>query len=292
MMKKIALWLAAAAVIGGVIGISALQELNITMDGETIEFKDLFNGRDGIKKNVYQEEKLAINQLDFLSIESISEDIKVIYEERTDVMAILEGTVTQSEKSRLPELTVSAVGNRAEIKIESKNIMNAFNFVYNVKMTVKVPNSMKPKTEIASVSGNIQAPFYNNAVLRTVSGNIQGSGNDKASVDMHTTSGNVSVQGNTGEMKLKSVSGEIEATVERLQGNVEMKTTSGDCLLVIKDPVDGFKFNGESTSGNIEVLQGDSTHANDDSNSLNVVIGNGKYKVDMQSLSGNIKVTD
>jgi DUF4097 and DUF4098 domain-containing protein YvlB len=169
---------------------------------------------------------------------------------------------------------------------------------------------------LQSVSGVVNTQAFDAPVSASaVSGDvtITGSGG-KAPVTTENVSGTSTVTGVRGGFQGEVVSGEIHATVAAAQdvdinsvsgdivlnadlaaeGEVDMETVSGTLTLNLKPPVNA-DFDIESFSGDIEVCFGPkarSTSKYTPGSEINFTQGQGGARVELQSLSGEIRVCD
>ncbi len=175
---------------------------------------------------------------------------------------------------------------------------------------------VRGQQSLQSVSGRVATQAFDAPVSASaVSGDVTVTGTGgKAEVTTENVSGNTTVTGVRGDFSGEVVSGEIEATiaaaeevdVNSVSGNivlnaeltpgaeVDMETVSGSLTLKLKPPVNA-DFDIESFSGEIDVCFG--PKARDTSkytpgSELSFTQGNGGASVEIQSLSGSIRVCD
>lgn len=175
---------------------------------------------------------------------------------------------------------------------------------------------MRGEQNLQSVSGEINTQAFDAPVKATsVSGEIVIAGNGgKASVSTENVSGNSTVSGVRGGYDGEVVSGEIRATIaaagridlHSVSGDIDLsaeltptarldlESVSGTIVVRIKPPVNA-DFDIETFSGDIENCFG--RKARDTSkyapgSELNFTQGSGGARVEIQSLSGEIRVCD
>ncbi len=169
---------------------------------------------------------------------------------------------------------------------------------------------------LQSVSGQVSTQAFDAPVSASaVSGEVIVTGNGgKAAVTTENVSGTSTVTGVRGSFSGEVVSGEIQATIAAATdvdvnsvsgdialnvelapaGEVDMETVSGTLTLKLKPPVNA-DFDIESFSGDIDVCFG--PKARDTSkytpgSELDFTQGKGGARVELQSLSGEIRVCD
>ena len=187
--------------------------------------------------------------------------------------------------------------------------------VDTVSAGITVGGVRGPQT-LQSVSGEVSTQAFDAPVSASaVSGEVTITGNGgKAAVTTENVSGTSTVTGVRGEFHGEVVSGEIQATVAAAQnvdinsvsgdivlhaelapaGEVDLETVSGTLTLIAKPPVNA-DFDIESFSGDIDVCFGPKSHNTSKytpGSELNFTQGKGGARVELQSLSGEIRVCD
>jgi DUF4097 and DUF4098 domain-containing protein YvlB len=177
-------------------------------------------------------------------------------------------------------------------------------------------SGVRGEQSLQSVSGDVQTQAYDAPVTASaVSGEITVTGNGgKSAVSTENVSGTSTVTGVRGSYNGEVVSGEIRATVagaDRIELNsvsgdidlsadlkpntrLDMESVSGVITVRLKAPVNA-DFDIESFSGDIDNCFG--PKARDTSkytpgSELNFTQGSGGARVEIQTLSGEIKVCD
>jgi DUF4097 and DUF4098 domain-containing protein YvlB len=175
---------------------------------------------------------------------------------------------------------------------------------------------VRGEQDLESVSGSVGTQAYDVAVkAASVSGDVTVTGTGgKAAVKTENVSGTATVTGVRGSFEGEVVSGEVHATiaaadhidVNSVSGDitvnaeltpsarVDMESVSGTITLKVKPPVNA-DFDIESFSGDIENCFG--PKARDTSkftpgSELSFTQGNGGARVELQTLSGEIRVCD
>lgn len=177
-------------------------------------------------------------------------------------------------------------------------------------------NGTRGEQRLESVSGTVRTQAFDQRVsLHSVSGDVilAGTGG-KATASTENVSGSTTVTGIRGSYEGEVVSGDIKATIaaaERLSADsvsgdiniqaelaanarVEMESISGSVSLVMKPPVNA-EFDLESFSGDIENCfgkQARDTSKYSPGSELAFTQGSGGARVEIQTLSGEIRVCD
>ncbi len=187
--------------------------------------------------------------------------------------------------------------------------------VDTVSAEIAVAGVRGPQT-LQSVSGEVNTQAFDAPVSASaVSGEVTIAGTGgKAAIQTDNVSGSSTVTGARGDFQGEVVSGEIHATIAVAQnvdvssvsgdivldaelaaeGEVDMETVSGTLTLNLKPPVNA-DFDIESFSGDIEVCFGPKAHSTSKytpGSELSFTQGQGGARIELQSLSGDIRICD
>ena len=161
-----------------------------------------------------------------------------------------------------------------------------------VNLTVRVPAGLLLR--IGTVSGDVLAEGLTGDLdLRSVSGDVRLSGGEGPSISLETVSGDVELlDGKAPEVYGHTISGEVTFRGPILKdGTYEFATTSGDIALTIPDRPDA-KMSAATFSGrfssDLPTTQNEQRRTR---HRYNATWGNGSARLDLESLSGNIRIT-
>ncbi len=161
-----------------------------------------------------------------------------------------------------------------------------------VNFTVKVPAGLLLR--IATVSGDVVAEGLTGDLdLRSVSGDVRLTGANGPSISLETVSGDVELlDGRAPEVYGHTISGEVTFRGPILKdGSYEFATTSGDIALTIPEQPDATMsaatFSGRFSS-DLSTTQ-DERRRN--RHRYSATWGSGSARLDLESLSGNIRIT-
>lgn len=165
--------------------------------------------------------------------------------------------------------------------------------------------------DVSTISGgiNIEDLKGNDVTLRTTSGKISvrkvvsdelkmNSISGKLEIEeikaddvfLDTTSGSIIVSNAENDtMDISTLSGRIEYTLEEQKGDIQLNSTSGDVDLEIKKNPNG-KLDLRSTSGDVNCTYEVSDVSVKKDNKLKGTVGNGKYDIEIKTISGDINV--
>jgi len=144
---------------------------------------------------------------------------------------------------------------------------------------------------LSSVSGDIRAKEISNGVLKvsSVSGSISLEEFHNQAVEVQSQSGDVEILGGPSpEVKTSTVSGDIQAELASREGNIAIRSTSGDVDLALGKDTDA-QVECETMSGDIDVgLPVQKTFVSE--RKFQGVLGSGKGRIRVSTTSGDISL--
>lgn len=180
---------------------------------------------------------------------------------------ISSGNIRTDEDWHMEEFDVTASsGNIYVNSVEADNI-KAEASSGNLRF-----DCVKGRIEMSASSGNI----------KILSGEVSGS--------LHVTSGNITASGIVGECRAEASSGNIYLEIDRLLGDAEVSTRSGNMEITLpKDSA--FQYQGASNSGDIRTAFDDMLSYNKKGNQAEGTYGdNAKVWIRTEASSGNTKI--
>lgn len=260
-----------------------------------------------------------------IEISNIQGSVNVTAWDRNEVELV---AVLESSKD---ELEFEATDRKVRIEVDRPN-SRYHSEEDDANLTLRVPKGarliidtvsadirivgVRGEQTLESVSGEVVTQAFDALVsTSSVSGDVTIIGNGgKAAVSTENVSGTATVSGIRGSYEGEVVSGSINATVaaaDRLNvssvsgeitvhadlvptARVSMESVSGEVELVVKPPVNA-NFDIESFSGDIENCFGQKarkTSKYTPGRALEFTQGNGGARVDIQTLSGEIRICD
>ena len=136
---------------------------------------------------------------------------------------------------------------------------------------------------ISTASGYIQVDKLDarDSHIENVSGSIMLNCTDISTLHTESVSGNTEVSGNCREVRMESVSGNMELELSKTTESIKTETVSGDTRIRLTDMSKGFTLDYESVSGVLsKSLSGETFDRT-------FVYGDGKAIVHCESVSGN-----
>lgn len=249
----------------------------------------------------YKPELIVNNNTNSVVIETKKEDVKnisirkgellldvylpEIYDKNIDISS-LSGSINIGDYS-LDKLVLSSISGSIEIKninadeidinttsgdITADNIICNDDFKsYSVSGECEIGELQSKTTKCDSTSGDV-----NIESLKT---------ND---IEINTVSGEISIQGNIKSIDVNTTSGDVDVKTNILEGDINIETVSGELQLKLPEDAD-FNFVSETVSGTLDT-QLKFTNLKINKNKSRGTKGNGKYDVELETVSGDITI--
>ena len=163
--------------------------------------------------------------------------------------------------------------------------------ISNIFLDIYIPAQFTKEINAASVSGDINIENFNGSKiqLKTTSGNLSAISLKAMEIQADSISGNVNFDKIEGNLEISTISGEVNAGLTSLTGDVLIKTTSGEAKLALPSS-SMFAFELESISGDIN-NNFDSKINFENERSMQGNVGEGINKIKITSISGEISIT-
>jgi DUF4097 and DUF4098 domain-containing protein YvlB len=272
----------------------ALQEVGL--DWLDMVRSDYFAPLAGSERYLVDETKTVTPErmnLEWLAVETVSESIEITYEAREDIEITFKGDYTGPENFEKPTLVVNENDGRIEIEIERGKIIPIAYTSSNLRLMVRVPQSMSGDLKLQSVSGAVKfrspggRPFLGNLEGQTVSGRIYVDSLEGQLVELSSISGAIELIGSASGIRAKTVSGQVMLKLTTLSGDGTVSTTSGDIEMAVSQELN-HQIDISTTSGGIEVNRKDLTIQSQRDRRVEATSGSGALTLNLSSTSGNV----
>lgn len=188
---------------------------------------------------------------------------------------------------KFDDLELSAVSGNIDID----NIEAEYVTTNTVSGDVK-GNNIQANDEFKhnSVSGEMEISDIETDDLssNTVSGRIILIDFNTDNANLITISGRVELRGSIGSADVDTTSGDVIIETSRLEGDIDINAVSGDIKLDIPKNAD-FEFTADTVSGTLDT-EFEFSNIKIDKNKLQGTKGSGKYKIDIDTVSGDIEI--
>jgi len=230
----------------------------------------------GTRIAVDESKSLPVSGVDLVTIDTVSDNVRVIEGAGDAVVARLHGTVGSTSPDAVPHLAAERVGSADAFRLER---VRRFTFGFNwnhLVLEVSVPKDYRGKLNVTSVSADLDVADHAYEGLA-----------------LSTTSGSMRVTGVSGDISARSVSGDLAIAFAAANRKLDAQSTSG--RVTVRLPADAsFALDAHSTSGSVTcrfpIVVGDSSNGGG-SRALIGTVGTGSGRVAVRTVSGDIRVT-
>ncbi len=281
-----------------------LNKNNFTFGSETKQVKN---------------ETISLENIDQINFNTKSSDVQV-YVSNTKELRIVQYSAKKAKEKDL--FTYKKEGSTLTIEDNHNYFCIGFCFNVDTRYEIYLPKTYTKNLNINEISGDITIEeldlSLNSLSLKTTSGDIEINNNVTANnLTIDTKSGEIKtnniksnktdIQSISGDLYLESlvskdiylhtISGEVE--VNKIEGKLEIKTTSGDI------EIDHFSIRNNSKitsiSGDVDLNLSKDSHCNVIESSVSgdkhlphnsSLVGKGTYKLEINTTSGDIEVNN
>ena len=230
-----------------------------------------------VQSGGFSNEKIVINQeqtadldgINEISIQSLSNDIKLIPVDDHEIRVHLHGDFLCIVCNHNIDLTVEK--NGTEITVTTGSSSYGFIVFNNAQLDVYIPRS-----------------YHKEITLQTSSGDITVHDMQFEKINVFTLSGNIDLRRTSGFIHADSKSGDIRIDLTTEEFNMTIFTLSGDVRLTLPKVV-MFKFELQTTSGKINIDYSHTT-IEDSKRKLVGYIGESNSQINIRTTSGDIRI--
>lgn len=297
-MRKIALWLIAALLIGGGIAMLALREVGPELM-DRLQGKPLGPLAGSQRFELDETRTVAVNEgqsLTAVTVETVFESVEVTREPREDIEIRLTGTYMAPLDVTQPKIRIAQLADgQVEIDIDRGITLPQSFTSSNLRLMVKLPETFSGDLELQSVSGAVklrspgQAPFEGNVSAGSVSGRVYVEDLDAGSIDLTSVSGDVEFLGSADQLKVKTVSGAMMLKLTALRGDGHVETTSGRVEFASTEPLN-HEIKISTTSGALEIEREDVNVQRMEDRRIEAVAGSGQFTLELSTVSGDVTI--
>ncbi|MGD8191707.1 DUF4097 family beta strand repeat-containing protein [Brevibacillus ginsengisoli] len=253
----------------------------------------------------------SVANIDTIHIQIPSANLQIVTEDRSDLLAALQGS--DADKFTLQ---VQRKNNSIDVNVDDPKT-NWFNFSDDMKLVVHVPMSYQQKLEVEATSGRVEftghssssPAIYKELNVNVSSGDIRldnlqvgqlkiegTSGSirsDRVTADKSTlevSSGDIRMDRYTGAIDASLSSGSLDIQLEKVTGSIHVEASSGDVKLQLPKDAD-VTVDAKVSSGNVKAdFPLENTTIYDENSQIKGSKGAGTYPIDLEANSGSIKI--
>ncbi|MHA1194439.1 MAG: DUF4097 family beta strand repeat-containing protein [Promethearchaeota archaeon] len=250
-IRKLLIWLVVIAVVSLTIAIIAF----FSTENNMVSFSD----RNNFEEISIDEVKTFnnIGKLKEIYIHSVSSNVSVFSTEEEDVKIHFHGISAAESEKKLPELITNIEGSQLKIEIEYPKALfynaNLFLDVYVPQDDVYVPQDYLENVSIDTVSADVDISNLDikNIQCKTVSGELRIESLGSDHLTLKTTSGNINILDILGDLKIDSVSGNVNVEYEVFAQDINIKTISGKVKIGLPENAE-FYLKTNTVSGEVD----------------------------------------
>lgn len=192
--------------------------------------------RDISMNDVDIERVFDADQVESIDVTTVSKNITLYKSSGSEVKLHLHGQ--SNIDNEIMEFTSEIREDKLVVEVKRKEMISiGFSFIEDVKLDIYVPSNFYKNINLKSTSGEITVEEINvdRLEMKTVSGNIDGNNLYTDFSNLETTSGDMMLRDFKGEVKVKTISGNLFIDYKELTGKAKINTTSGDIELKIPE---------------------------------------------------------
>lgn len=278
-IQKMVIWLVVIAVVSLTIATIAF----FSTENYMVSFRD----RNNFEGNSIDEVKtFGIDQLEEIYIHSVSSDVSVFSTDEEDIKIHFYGRSALKSEKALPKLITNLEGSKLKIEIKYPKVVfyNA-----NVVLDVYIPQDYRENIIIDTVSADVYISNLdiNNFQCKTVSGDLRIESLGSDNLTLKTTSGNINILDILGNLKVDSVSGNVNVGYKVFAQDIDIKTISGKVKIDLPQNAE-FYLKTNTVSGEVVAKFPITIISFNKMNQLEGTVGTGDNRIIVDTVSGNI----
>jgi len=251
-----------------------------------------FRDRNNFEGNSIDEVKtFGIDQLKEIYIHSVSSDVSVFSTDEEDIKIHFYGRSALKSEKALPKLITNLEGSKLKIEIKYPKAVFYIRLNANVVLDVYIPQDYRENIIIDTVSADVDISNLdiNNFQCKTVSGDLRIESLGSDSLTLKTTSGNINMLDILGNLKVDSVSGDINVGYRVFDNNVDIKTISGKVKIDLPQNAE-FYLKTNTVSGEVVTKFPITIISFNKMNQLEGTVGTGDNSIIIDTVSGDIYI--
>jgi len=285
-IQKMVIWLVVIAVVSLTIATIAF----FSTENYMMSFRD----RNNFEGNSIDEVKaFGIDQLKEIYIHSVSSDVSVFSTDEEDIKIHFYGRSALKSEKALPKLITNLEGSKLKIEIKYPKVVFYYPKVVfynaNLVLDVYIPQDYRENIIIDTVSADVDISNLdiNNFQCKTVSGDLRIGSLGSDNLTLKTTSGNINLLDILGNLKVDSVSGNVNVGYKIFTQDIDIKTISGKVKIDLPQNAE-FYLKTNTVSGEVVAKFPITIISFNKMNQLEGTVGTGDNRIIVDTVSGNI----
>jgi lia operon protein LiaG len=279
---------------------------------------------------VDEEKSELLQGIKFISVIGVSEDIRFATEKSDKIGIHFHGSYVSSNPKYRPELSVDRSGNSLRIEIKYTPDTPVVNFRSNLKLDISLPEKFTGIMELLSVSGDIVSDkmtldslhcttvsgdinfkqvtskkadiaatsgdtilngTFDEFKFESVSGNFESRNLSSKSSRLDSSSGEIKVAGNPGDVDSSLISGSLVLEYNTFSNRIKTHAISGDISVKVPES-SGFQLDYTTVSGDVDCVFPVAFSGKKTEKGLKGLVGNGKGFLSVNTVSGDLRITN
>lgn len=250
-----------------------------------LAFSEIFRG-DKISRSIDKSFTVSLTDIQTIKISGVSEKLTVGLNQSDQVEGHLFGNYTAY---RDMDYVYEIKGNVLHIYPDYP-VFGLFNV--NIKQEVMIPENFDGHVEIITVSGtttinDLSASDWSSLSFKGVSGALECDGAAVAQINFENISGQIRLNGCTGRVAGKTVSGDVQISWQSFSGG-RLDTVSGGISLKLPKTA-SCKLIFDSVSGDINNQGLDFKMVSSGNGKSSYVLNDGQQTLEVETVSGNLR---
>lgn len=282
-LNKLVIWLVVIMVVSFTLSGYFFNQFGLDLNGNDVAL--WFSNSSDRDWQILEEEDVDFSDIKQLQIETLSAD--VIFQSQND------------DESSTVQLAGSAPDDAVDLELQAENDALTIDVVradgllaiQNLQVIIRMPSQKFENVIIETTSGDSDLEFLLADVLtvQTTSGDIEATSLKVNNVNINTESGDIHLSSLTGNLDLKTTSGDVYGYYEAFEDQVSIQTVSGDVHLTFEEPID-FELNFKTTSGDSDIGVPVQIKKSSGSHDLKAISGEGNNPINIETVSGDLRI--
>lgn len=224
-------------------------------------------------------------------IDTVDTDINLIPAVIGRVDIDFYGNVRTNLSGGIPKLKTDIDNGVLNIEITYPGTINiGLINLSQLNLDIYIPSDYSGELIVNTISGNMYIKKSNPSFIdfQSTSGALFAESVDTEQFKIKTTSGKIDIYDASGIIDIDTISGDIEASLNNIAGDLKAKTISGEVMVGLPEESQ-FIFDLQSISGDIANEFGAEVSFADSGN-IEGSVGNGDFKIEISTTSGNITI--
>jgi lia operon protein LiaG len=242
-----------------------------------------------VSTEISESAQFGIEDISRIEVATVSTNVRVLPSSDEEVHVYFTGHTTTGMGTAIPRMETDIEDGVLSIQIvyPSPIVIGLFH-LSSLELDVYIPSGYERDLDVQTTSGAIQLEemTLENIKTNSVSGRIDLESIYAKKISVNNTSGSVVLEDTKADMNINTVSGKIDADLQKLEKELVINSISGAVKVTVPRQ-SSFAFALSSTSGKIE-NDFEANIASSSNRELKGTVGDGNATVSIKTVSGRI----